>query len=186
MEPHPDALLNSTIFFDFRPLYGAEDLATRLREARVSWTTANPTFLRSMAQIALDIDPPLGWLRDFRFDDKTHPGTIDIKLRGSHFFVDIARIRALAEGVAPTNTAERLHAVGAKKGRPVEESAAAVAAFYHILRLRLRQEAAVGAVDGSHHRLAPRELHAIDRHILKEAFRQAKLLQDVLRLEYRL
>jgi CBS domain-containing protein len=185
MEARPDALLNSTIFFDFRPLYGAEELATRLRDTLFSWTTANPAFLRSMAAIAVDIEPPLGWLRDFRFDDKAHPRTIDIKLRGSRFFVDIARIRALADGIAPTNTAERLREVGARKGRPVEESAAAIEAFYHILRLRLRQEAAIGAADGSH-RVAPEALHALDRHILKEAFRQAKMLQDVIRIEYQL
>ena len=185
MEARPEALLNATIFFDFRPLFGAEELAIRLRESLFSWTTANPAFLRSLAQIAIDVAPPLGWLRDFRYDDKQHPGSIDIKLRGTRFFVDAARIRALACGIAATNTAERLRAFGLRKGGAVEECAAPIEAFYHLVRLRLRHEAAAGSGDGGH-RIAPDTLHAIDRHILKEAFRQAKLLQDVLKIEYQL
>ena len=64
-EPDAQALLNSTVFFDFRGLYGATGLADELRQ----WLGANArgreVFWRFMAENALRNEPPLGLLRDF-------------------------------------------------------------------------------------------------------------------------
>lgn len=185
MEAKPEALLNATIFFDFRPLYGNEELAGALRRDLLGWTREHRLFLRAMATNALDVDPPLGWLGDFRYDDKSHPHTVNLKTRGSRLFVDAARILALSEGAVATNTAERLRTVAARRGQRSEETAALVDAFYHIQRLRLRHEVAV-AEDAQANRIDPATLHELDRYILKEAFRQARNLQRRLRAEFQI
>ena len=185
MEARPEALLNATIFFDFRPLYGHEELAGALRGDLLGWTGDHRLFLRAMAANALDIEPPLRWLGDFRYDDRQHPHTLNLKTRGSRLFVDAARILALADGVTATNTAERLRAVAARRGHGAEETAALVDAFYHIQRLRLGYEVAAAA-DAQANRIDPRTLHTLDRHILKEAFRQARTLQRGLRAEFQI
>lgn len=185
MEAKPEALLNATIFFDFRPLYGQEELAGALRRDLLDWTREHRLFLRAMATNALDVDPPLGWLGDFRYDDKTNPRTLNLKTRGSRIFVDAARILALAEGAVATNTAERLRTVAARRGQRSEGTAALVDAFYHIQRLRLRHE--VSAAEDTHaNRIDPSSLHELDRYILKEAFRQARSLQRQLRTEFQI
>jgi CBS domain-containing protein len=66
---------------------------------------------------------------------------------------------------------------------PVEEAAAMVAAFHQIQRLRLQNQVS-GEFPAAVNRLNPDRLHQLDRQILKEAFRQARTLQQRLRLDY--
>ena len=88
-DPLPEALLNSTIFFDFRPLFGTESLAEELREHLLRLTRDNRRFFRMMASEALQIDPPLGFLRDFVLTEEgPYAGTVDLKKRGARLFVD--------------------------------------------------------------------------------------------------
>jgi CBS domain-containing protein len=159
--PHPEALLNASIFFDFRPLAGEARLAGELRDAVLTQTKNNPAFLRAMSESALQSKPPRGLLSDFGAD------VIDLKLAGVRPFVDVARVLALAAGSTETGTAPRLRASG---------EGAAAEAFNYLQALRLRHGNQV-RVDA---------LSEIDRRILKEAFRQATLLQERLRLDYQL
>ena len=118
VSPTPDALLNATIFFDFRPLYGEETLAERLREWLMRVAPTNAMFLVHAAGNALTCRPPLGKIRDFVLDDsdKDFPHTINLKMYGSRPFVDAARVFSLIYGVQHTNTAERLRMVGGEIG----------------------------------------------------------------------
>ena len=51
--PEPQALLNATIFFDFRPLFGKFNLADRMRLALLRRTKSTPIFLRMMVGLSL-------------------------------------------------------------------------------------------------------------------------------------
>jgi CBS domain-containing protein len=183
---NPQALLNATIFFDFRPLYGAENLADELRGWLLAHVVNATLFLRFMATNALSVEAPIGMIRDFIFDkSEEFPHTIDLKTYGSRLFVDVARILALAGGVGETGTAERLRALAerAKLGR--EDVGAIVDGFFVMQRMRLRQQQA-GTPEGMANRVNPDNLNELDRLILKEAFKQAKKLQGRLQMEYRL
>ncbi|MEF8724817.1 MAG: putative nucleotidyltransferase substrate binding domain-containing protein [Candidatus Accumulibacter delftensis] len=61
--------------------------------------------------------------------------------------------------------------------------AALIDAFQHIQRLRLQQQVS-GAADAVSNRVAPDELHELDRLILKEALKQIGYLQKRLVREY--
>jgi CBS domain-containing protein len=186
-EPNPVALLNATIFFDFRPLYGEEDLSTALRDWLFSRTTTTPLFLRFMAQNAHQCQPPLGLIRDFVFHDpKAHPHTIDLKMYGSRPFVDAARVFSLARGVSHTSTAQRLRAVASMSGLGGDDCSSIIDGFYFVQLLRLRRQKELGTGNADGNRLDPDKLNELDRHILKEAFKQARKLQSRLALEYRL
>lgn len=181
--PEPRALLNASIFFDFRPLYGREELVTDLQRWLLKRVKGNTAFARAMAENALLQEPPLSWWRDFRCnDDRRYPHTLNLKGQGVRLFVDAVRILALAHGVEHTNTVERLRGVRSALGMPVEEAAAMAAAFYQIQRLRLQNQVS-GEFPEAVNRLNPDRLHKLDRQILKEAFRQARTLQQRLRLD---
>ena len=60
-----------------------------------------------------------------------------------------------------------------------------IAAFDLMQKLRLRLQQTDTAA-GQANRIDPEELNELDRLILKEAFKQAKKLQQRLQLEYRL
>jgi CBS domain-containing protein len=186
-EPEPEALLNAAIFFDLRPVYGNEVLAERLRERLLAEAAERPMFLRFMAENALACPPPLGRIRDFVFErSKEFPRTIDLKKTGSRPFVDAARILALANRVPDTSTAQRLRGAARAADVGEEEVAAMIDGFHFVHLLRLRSQSSERGPLAGTNRVDPRELNDLDRHVLKEAFRQARKLQDRLVREYQL
>jgi CBS domain-containing protein len=185
-DAQPQALLNAAIFFDFRVLYGEEELAEHLRDWLLSRTGASQLFMRYMVQNALQCQPPLGLIRDFVFDSKEHPRTIDLKMYGSRPFVDAARIFALAQGLPHTSTAQRLRAAAKKIAFAKDDISAVIDGFYFIQQLRLRRQQKLGEQDAGANRVNPDDLNELDRQILKEAFKQARKLQARLSLDYRL
>ena len=184
--PEPQALLNASIFFDFRALHGATHLADRLRLSLLRMAKANPLFLRMMAANALSVQPPLGKIRDFITDlNAEHPGCIDLKTYGARLFIDAARIFALASGVHNTNTVQRIKLSSQRMGVAPEEAAAIVEGFNYIQLLRLRHQ----HFEEEHGRpgdnfINPDQLNELDRRILKESFRQSRKLQQRLKLDY--
>jgi len=184
--PTAKALLNATIFFDFRPLFGARHLADQLRLFLDRIAPKHQVFLRLQAQNALEVAPPLGRIRDFITDaDPEHPGTIDLKKFGARIFVDAARIFSLACGLSAGGTVQRLRLAAPATGIPADETAAYVEAFHFIQILRLRrQHFETGQGRPGDNLIPPDQLNALDRLILKESFRQARKLQQRLKLDY--
>lgn len=180
----PQAILNATIFFDFRPLCGDERLAAVLRQWLLSRTPQAGRLLRAMVEGTLNWPSPLGWLSSFRCDDDPEfPHSIDLKLHGVRPFVDAARIWALAHGVAATNTAERLRGVASRLNLSGQDIAAFVAAMDHVQRLRFDRQLTCDDDRGAN-RVDPDQLNALDREVLKESFRQAKRIQQLLEIEF--
>jgi len=184
--PHPDALLNATIFFDFRPLFGKAELAEAMRRHLLAQTASSPMFLRAMAKNALDVEPPLGKIRDFLTDlEPGQPGKIDLKKYGSRIFVDVARIYALAAGVHNTNSIQRLRLASKRLGIRDDEINAVLEGLDFIQLLRLQHQYLEGEPGTQGDNLInPDSLNELDRRILKESFRQARKLQTRLKLDY--
>jgi CBS domain-containing protein len=185
-EPTPQALLNANIVFDFRGLSGETALAGALQQWLFGFTQANPAFLRMMAQNALSVEPPVGIIRTFAVDDAPGiKGTLDLKTRGTRLFVDCARVFALAHGIADTGTAARIRLAGAALHVEPRHVEATVEAFHYLQLLRLRQQD-VAPDAASANRIDPYALNEVSQRMLREAFRQARQLQERLRVSYRL
>jgi len=184
--PQPEALLNATIFFDFRPLYGKAELAETMRRFLLAQASSNPMFLRAMAHNALDVEPPLGKIRDFLTDlEPEQPGKIDLKKYGSRIFVDVARIYALAAGVHNTNSVQRLRLASKRLSIRDDEINAVLEGLDFIQLLRLQHQYLEDAPGKQGNNLIdPDTLNELDRRILKESFRQARKLQTRLKLDY--
>jgi len=186
--PQPEALLNATIFFDFRAIYGKRDLATRMHEHLFSLSTANSAFQRMLAQNALTVAPPLGMIRDFVTESDEHgKAFIDLKKSGARLFVDAARVLALAHGVDAASTAKRLRRTAKLPGGAGDGVDSLIDAFHYIQLLRLRhQHLETGQGRPGDNRIFIGRLNQLDRRILKEAFRQAKALQQRIKMNYQL
>lgn len=187
-EPHAQALLNSSVFFDFRGSYGATRLADELRQWLVANARGRELFWRFMAENALRNEPPLGLVRDFIVGEHGgRQGTLDVKVNGAALFVDAARILSCAAGDVHTGTVERLRAAGEARRLADRDVEAWVEAFHFIQSQRLsHQQARMQAGLIPDNFIDPDRLNALDRRILKETFRQARKLQERLRLDYRL
>jgi CBS domain-containing protein len=184
--PTPEALLNATIFFDFRHLSGDAVLSDRLRSWLADACIGQKRFLHLMTENALQRTPPIGFFRDFVVDNnKKHPNTIDIKLSGVTLFVDAARVFALAKGVTRGNTKQRLLIAGDLCKWPQSEVNAWADAFSFLQSLRIRNQLETRRGEGqSHNRINPYELNNLDRKFFLESLRQAGALQKRLTSEF--
>ncbi len=184
----PENLLNASIFFDFRPIWGPAGEAAALRRWLLDRVLGNGLFRRHMAANALRNAPPLGLVRDFRLSGAgSEANTIDLKMSGVTMFIDAARILALGAGVAATNTVERLEGAVAAGKLDRDDAATWIEAYDYIRALRMRlneeQARAGGALSN---RVDPSRLNDLDRRILKEAFREARRIQTRLTVDYQL
>lgn len=177
----PADLLNASIYFDLRPLAGNLQLAGMLQDEVRENARRTPRFLKQMALNALAHGAPLNWLGGI---DTDAAGTVDLKLQGTALFVDGARLYALAHGIPATNTRERLEQAGPRMGLAAAEYEAWIASFEFLQMLRLRVQLEGRATPEQPNRLKLSELNDIDRRILKESFRFARLLQQRMRLDY--
>lgn len=184
----PEHLLQASIYFDLRALDGDARPVESLRAWLLDRVVRVPRFLRQMAENAMNIDPPLGLLRDFDVESRgEHADSLNLKLRGTTPFVDAARLLALAHGIADTNTQDRLRAaarVGAVRTAEVDAWCDAYA-FIQLLRMR-RHQAQLRAGKEPDNYIDPSQLNELDRRVLKEAFRQARKLQSSIAVEYQL
>lgn len=183
--PEPKALLNATIFFDFRALWGNVALAAQMHEHLFAMSCEDMVFQKMLATNALTVVPPLGLFRDFSTEtDDDGEAYIDLKTYGARLFVDVARVYSLAHGIAEANTVARLRA-GSARENSHDDNEAVIEAFNFIQLLRLRhQHLEAGQGRPGDNRIVPDRLNQLDRRILKEAFRQARNLQQRLKLKY--
>jgi CBS domain-containing protein len=172
-------LLNASIFFDFRPLWGEASLCAALRDWLNGYVVQYRMFLRLMVINALDNRPPLGVVRDFV--TRGEGNTLDLKLNGTTPFVDAARVMALYAGSGETGTIPRLRAIGKHWNLEEPEVEGWVESFLYIQMLRLRaQYEKLQRGETMDNNVDPDSLNDLDRRILKESFRQARKLQALM------
>ncbi len=130
----------------------------------------------------------VGMFRDFRLSGTgAEANTIDLKLNGVTPFVDAARIMALANKVAATNTVARLEGAARAGALDAGDVAAWTDSYDYIrmLRLRLNERQAQADRDLGN-RVDPAQLNDLDRRILRESFKEARRLQAKLAIDYQL
>lgn len=175
----PEDLLKASIFFDLRPLWGNEALARPLQALLQGPAARQPRFMRQLAENALRNRAPLNWLGAVEADAR---GQLDLKLNGTAIFVDVARLYALAHGVAATGTRARFEAVGSLLQAEPAEREGWVGAFEFLQLLRLRRQ--MEQEGEAPNRIGLDQLNDIDRRVLKESLRVARRLQQRLELDW--
>lgn len=186
LEGDPQALLNASIFFDFRPLHGAMELAGELTDWLALEASTNSRFLFQMAANAQRRKVPLGLLHRFVVDKSgDYVGTIDLKVNVATLFVDAARIYGLACGIHASNTADRFRLAAASHRLHPDDVEGWINAFYFVQMLRLKnQQRSYVSGTTMHNHIDPNQLDKADRHALLDALLQAKSLQNRLALDY--
>ncbi|TWX58521.1 putative nucleotidyltransferase substrate binding domain-containing protein [Colwellia hornerae] len=178
--PSPQALLNGSVFFDFATVHGDESLLNEVRSKLLAKTKGNSLFLAHLSRNALMLRPPLGFFRDFvLISDGEHKASLDIKHNGIAPIVDLARIYALAEGIASVNTIERLKKAAGSPSISKESAANLIDAYEFLGILRLEHQAnLLQAGKAPNNYLSPKKLSKLEREHLKDAFKVIKALQD--------
>lgn len=184
--PDPQAVLESTIFFDMRALAGDRSLVDELRRNVFAAAAKNGIFLSFVARAAAATRVPLGFFRNFLLQDDADEGRVlDLKTQAIAPIVDLARTHALARNLVATNTAERLRAA-AKVGSINEDAANDLVACFEFVRdVRFRHQGEqIGRAEAPSNKLDPASLSRFDREHLRDAFRMIRNQLERLRSEF--
>lgn len=176
------AMLESTIFFDFRAIHGETAFAHRLRETVRTEIPRNDIFLAHLTRAALRNRPPLGLIRTFVVERSgEHRDTFNLKERGMAPLVDAARVLALGHGIDATNTFDRLAAAAEARAISRELAEDAREAYGFLMLVRIQHHLALQAAGKPpNNHVNPNELSALQRRTLKVAFQVVQAVQGAL------
>ncbi|MGW8303706.1 MAG: DUF294 nucleotidyltransferase-like domain-containing protein [Desulfobacterales bacterium] len=182
----PEALLQASIFFDFRAGYGDEDLIARLRRYLFDSLAGWPGFFRHMAENALYFTPPIGFFRNFVVESKgEHRDAFDIKA-AMQPIVDYARIYALKNQIEETNTLERMNQLLKTKKISWEEHNEIETAYSYLMQQRMVRQvkAMVEENIAPDNYINPKKLSRIEQTLLKEIFKRIEKFQGKLSFDF--
>ena len=105
----PQALLNASIFFDMRSVYGPEDAMQALTDLLQAKAVKNSIFMATLTKNAIASRPPLGFFRDFVLEHSgEHKNKLDLKHQGLALINDLARLYSFATSKYQVSTLKRL------------------------------------------------------------------------------
>jgi CBS domain-containing protein len=185
--PEPLAVMHSSIFFDFREIYGDAGLAASLRDHIGALLATRPgMFFHLLAQAVVEKELPLGL--SGRIALETHGDreqVVDVKQPVARI-CELARLHALWSGVREVGTLERLRELGRRQAVDAEVCLDLEHAYSFLMQLRLaRQVAAVGA--GGHpadNLVGVEEISTLERRFLEDSFALVRRVQAGARRKF--
>lgn len=185
-KPTPQRLLESSIFFDMKCVYGENDYVEELENILREKAPESPLFLAALARNILSRTPPLGMFRTFIVEkDGKQNDVINLKRRGIAILVDIVRLHSLAAGVKSYNTYDRLEELEnlqyladgmASKLRYAMD-------FLSYLRINQQKTSLVNNAEVNN-LLMPKYVSEKDRYNLRTAFTAISNAQKFLQFKY--
>jgi PAS domain S-box-containing protein len=184
-ESSPRQLVELSIFFDLRTVAGSAALVSDLRGDILASVAAAPDFLPRLAQSSLEFRPPVrlfGRILPGGAGGESH-GRLDLK-DGALPIATFARVFALRHGLAESGTVERLRRLVSLEALPAATADDVVAAFDHMMRLRLRHQVAQSQAGRAPDNVIPLSLlTATELTLLKQGFASIEAIQSRTRFE---
>ena len=182
----PESLLNTSIFFDYRGVWGDGSLPNQLTEhIFASLAKRSTRFIATLALAATDNPSPLTFFRNFVVEASgEHKDEFDLKARVMRPLTDAARVLMLSSrqgGV--NNTMARFRRLAELEPQNAELYLAAVDAYETVTRLR----ATIGLRSSNSGRYVnPAELSRLQRLLLRNSFEPVREIQTLLELRFQL
>lgn len=185
LTPTQEALLKSSIFFDFRPVTGSSGLAEELSMHIYEQVKSKEVFLNFLALNALMNPAPLGFFRDFVVEKSgEHRDQFDIKARAMMPLTDLARLLVLSHGiVGVNNTFKRFERLAELEPKNEDLFIQAGKAYEILMRMRALEGL---QHDNSGRYISPESLGKLQRQLLKNAFSPISELQEIVRIRFQL
>ncbi|WP_187260993.1 DUF294 nucleotidyltransferase-like domain-containing protein [Pontibacter beigongshangensis] len=184
-EPTEQALLNASIFFDYRPIYGDFSLSSQLTDCIYEELSRGKIFLPYLARQARQNPTPLSFFRNFILErGGEHKDQFDIKLRAMTPLVDAARVLTLENRITGENNTikryEKLAELEPQNAPLYRETAMA----YEIM-MRLRALNGIRSHNSGRY-LKPEQLSKIERQTLRNTFVTITDIQELLQVRFQL
>ena len=182
----PEDLLNSSIFFDFKGVWGDLELTKQLKAFLLDCIEERPGFLRFLAQNALMTKPPIGMFGKLVVETKgEHKGAINIKAALLPV-VDLARIYALKHRIDQTNTLTRLFRLYTKHILSNKQYIDMVQSYNYAMHLRFMRQITtiIDEEKPPDNYINPQNLSYLDNAMLKEVLKKIEQIQQKLKSEF--
>ena len=182
----PQEIINLSIFFDFRTVFGEAELTQRLRLAMFSALKERPAVFNYFAQNALQFRPPFRLLGNVYLGggSSEHGGEINLK-DAMMPIVAFARLYALRHSLDQTHTMERIDALVDRNVLHSSSRDEMVDAYNFLMQLRLQtQVAAIQAEEPPSNLFHPGKLGYSQKGLLKQAFAQISAVQKKISYDF--
>ncbi|MBK6266556.1 cyclic nucleotide-binding domain-containing protein [Marivirga sp. S37H4] len=183
--PEKEALLLSTIFFDYRYIYGEEELVQMLNSFLKNEVQSHKIFLNFLAKNATKNPAPLSFFKNFVVERSgVHKEEFDLKARALMPLTDIARVLCLEAGnVTIKNTVERYRFL-AEQDKSRKELYLQAAQAYEFL-MHFRASEGIRNNDSGRFILI-KQISKFDRQVLRNSFEPINELQQMIELRFQL
>jgi CBS domain-containing protein len=179
-------IMDLSIFFDFRTIYGESELTYELRRHIKATLTDEQAFFHLFAQNALMFKPPFRLLGNIYLSGGAteHAGEINLK-DAMMPMVSFARLYALRHQIDQTHTLDRIDALTERNLIPSSSRDEITAAYDFLMQLRLQtQIAAIQAGRPPLNIIHPGKLGYIQQELLKQAFAQISAVQKKVSYDF--
>jgi len=178
--PNPQEVLNTSIFFDFRPIYGDFELANSLQKFCLKSLKDKNIYFFNLAKSIINLKPT-------SIDSHTtNQEGYDVKLP-ILAITSIARLWSLRYGISERNTSERLFAlqsIGVITGKLREEFDQA---FRYFMLLRIKNQIhQIESNEEPSKLISPKNLSDIDRIMIKRGISTISDHMNRLAMEFRI
>jgi PAS domain S-box-containing protein len=179
-------IIDISIFFDFRTVYGNAELTHELRRYIHTALLEEPAFFHYFAQNALQFKPPFRLLGNIYLSGgaSDHAGEINLK-DAMMPVVSFARLYALRHQINQTHTLERIEALAERNLILSSSRDEITAAYDFLMQLRLQNQlAALQAGRPPQNNIHPGKLGYIQQELLKQAFAQIAAVQKKVSYDF--
>jgi len=180
--PEPENLLDASIFFDFRPVFGDESFAEQLRNKISKTIKENPLFLYHLAYNSCTAKPQHVSSGNILSDK----GAAMVDLKSSVIpIIMLARTYSLQHDILNTNTLERL--VVLKERNIIQEKTAEeiVYAYNFLMKLRFRNQVDLSESDVPlSNVLNTRNMLELELHSLKKVLSAIPDYQSIIKADF--
>ena len=180
-EAKPEDLLEVSIFFDFRCMYGDEELVEQLRDHVDQQVADRDAFFYQLAQNALLFKLPVDFFGNISVSSGSeHPNTFNIK-HVIALITGYARLYAITASLAETNTLKRLDLLRSQSIMSEDLYEDISEAYNYLMQVRFTHQVKKldqGLEPDNH--ISPDDLNYMEKSVLKKIFAQLGSLQNKL------
>ncbi len=182
----PQEIIDFNIFFDFRTVFGEENLSQELKKVVFTTVSENPSFLHQLAKNTVSFKPPIRLPGNIYLGGGSteHAGEINLK-DAMMPLVGYARLYALRYQIQQTHTLERIETLCDRNVIQTASRDEMIAAYNFLMQLRLQtQLEAIQSGKAPHNLIHPGKIGYIQQESMKQALAQISAVQKKIGYDF--